>query len=145
VAEPPHQLLTARRAAWLVVRRAEPRDEEEAPPLTQLCAQPPDVAEAIALPQDFAHLGRQRQGEQLEAWLARVAQRRIGALPRFAKGLTDDYAAIQAGRPLPWSTGLVEGHMTRLKLLKRQRVRHVTHQGITPTRSQNWKEDSGVI
>src|SRR5262250_3402011 len=80
VAEPHHQLLTARQAAWLVVRRAEQRDAEEAQQLAQLRAQHPEVAEAIALTQDFAHLVRQRQGEQLDAWLARVAQSPIRAL-----------------------------------------------------------------
>jgi hypothetical protein len=44
----------------------------------------------------------------------------IVALQRFAKGLADDYDAIKAGLTLPWSTGPVEGHITRLKRLKRQ-------------------------
>jgi hypothetical protein len=52
---------------------------------------------------------------------------------------------VKAGVTLSWSTGPVEGQINRLKMLKRQMVRHVTHQGITPTGSQNWKEDSGVI
>jgi transposase len=120
VAEPHHPLLTARQAAWLVVRRAEQRDAEEAQQLAQLRAQHPEVAEAIALTQDFAPLVRQRQGEQLDAWLARVAQSPIRALHRFAKGLADDYDAVKAGLTLPWSNGPVEGHITRLKLLKRQ-------------------------
>ena len=63
---------------------------------------------------------RQRQGAHLEAWLARVAQSAIVALQRFAKGLRDDYDAIKAGVTLPWSSGPVEGQITRLKLLKRQ-------------------------
>jgi transposase len=120
VAEPHHQLLTARRAAWLVVRRAEQRDAEEALQLAQLRTQHPEVAEAIALAQDFADLVRQRQGPQLDAWLARVAQSPIMALQRFAKGLADAYDAVKAGRTLPWSNGPVEGPITRLKLLKRQ-------------------------
>jgi transposase len=63
---------------------------------------------------------RQRQGAHLDAWLARVSQSASGALQRFAKELTDDYDAVKAGLTLPWSTGPVEGHFTRLKLLKRQ-------------------------
>ena len=63
---------------------------------------------------------RQRQGEHLDAWLARVAQSPIVALQRFAKGLTDDYDAVKAGLTIPWSNGPVEGQITRLKLLKRQ-------------------------
>jgi transposase len=41
-------------------------------------------------------------------------------LQRFAHGLRDDYAAVKAGVTLPWSTGPVEGHINRLKMLKRQ-------------------------
>jgi transposase len=119
VAELHHQLLTARQAAWLVVRRAEQRDAEEAQPLALLPAQHPEGAEAIALTQAFAHLVRQRQGEQLDAWLARVAQSPIRALHRFATGLADDDDAVKAGLPWPWSNGPVEGPITRLKLLKR--------------------------
>jgi transposase len=120
VVEPRQRLLTARQAAWLVLRREEPRDEEEAQPLAQLRAQHGDVAEAIDLAQDFARLVRQRQGAQLDAWMARVAKSTIAALQRFAKGLADDYDAVKAGLTLPWSNGPVEGQITRVKLLKRQ-------------------------
>ena len=44
----------------------------------------------------------------------------MGAWQRFAKGLRDDYEAVKAGVTLPWSSGPVEGQITRLKLLKRQ-------------------------
>ena len=120
VVEPRQRLLTARQAAWLVLRREEPRDEEAAQPLAQLRAQHGDVAEAIDLAQDFARLVRQRQGAQLDAWMARVAKSTIAALQRFAKGLADDYDAVKAGLTLPWSNGPVEGQITRLKRLKRQ-------------------------
>jgi transposase len=120
VVEPRQWLLTARQAAWLVLRREEPRDEEEAQPLAQLRAQHGDVAEAIDLAQDFARLVRQRQGAQLDAWMARVAKSTIAALQRFAKRLADDYDAVKAGLTLPWSNGPVEGQITRVKRLKRQ-------------------------
>ena len=58
----------------------------------------------------------------------------LEALRRFAHGLHDDYAAVKAGVTMPWSNGPVEGHINRLKMLKRQRVRRVTHQGITAHR-----------
>jgi transposase len=44
----------------------------------------------------------------------------IAPLARFAQGLQEDLTAIQAGLTLPWSNGAVEGHVNRLKLLKRQ-------------------------
>jgi transposase len=42
-------------------------------------------------------------------------------LVSFAAGLRHDDAAVVAGLTLPWSSGAVEGHNTRIKLIKRQR------------------------
>ena len=44
----------------------------------------------------------------------------LEAVQRFASGLRDDYAAVTAGMTLPWSTSPVEGHINRLKMVKRQ-------------------------
>jgi transposase len=120
VAEPPCQPLTPRRATWLVLRREAKRTEAEAQPLAQLRAQQAEVTEAIDLAQDFAALVRQRQPEALDPWLQRAAASTLEALQRFAKGLYEDYEAVKAGVTLPWSTGPVEGHINRLKMLKRQ-------------------------
>jgi transposase len=120
VAEPASPHLTARRATWLVLRRPERLDEDEAAQLAELQAQHPEVAAAIALAQDFTRLVRERQPDQLDPWLARAAESPLVPLQRFAKGLRDDYDAVKAGVTLPWSTGPVEGHINRLKMLKRQ-------------------------
>jgi len=120
VAAPPCQPLTPRRATWLVLRRETQRTEAEAQQLAQVRAQQAEVAEAIDLAQDFATLVRQRQPEALDPWLQRATASTLEALQRFAKGLYEDYEAVKAGVTLPWSTGPVEGHINRLKMLKRQ-------------------------
>ena len=120
VTAPPHRALTPRRATWLVLRRPEQRTSEEEHLLAQLTARDATLADAIALAQDFAQLVRQRQPAQLDPWLARAAESPLLPLQRFAKGLRDDYAAVKAGVTLPWSNGPVEGHINRLKMLKRQ-------------------------
>ena len=120
VVEPSCRLLTPRRAAWLVLRRAEQRTTAETQQLARLRAQSDEVAAAITLAQDFATLVRQRQPEALDAWLQRAAISAPEAMRRFALGLYEDYAAVKAGMTLPWSTGPVEGHINRLKMLKRQ-------------------------
>ena len=120
VTAPSHRALTPRRATWLVLRRLERRTPEEQELLTQLTAQDATLADAIALAQDFAQLVRQRQPEHLDPWLARAAESPLVPLQRFAKGLRDDYDAVKAGVTLPWSNGPVEGHINRLKMLKRQ-------------------------
>jgi transposase len=120
VAEPVAQPLTPRRATWLVLRREAKRTATEAQQLAQLREQHPAVAEAIDLAEDFAHLVRQRQPERLDAWLQRATSSTLEALQRFASGLREDYAAVKAGVTLPWSTSPVEGHINRLKMVKRQ-------------------------
>jgi Transposase len=120
VAEPASPPLTPRRATWLVLGRNDKRTEAEAQQLAQLHAQSTEVAEAIDLAQDFATLVRQRQPERLDPWLKRAATSPLEALQRFAKGLYEDYNAVKAGVTMPWSNGPVEGHINRLKMLKRQ-------------------------
>ena len=120
VAEPACQPLTPRRATWLVLRREANRTAAEAQQLTQLHAQSAEVAEAIDLAQDFTTLVRQRQPAQLEPWRKRAATSTLEALRRFATGLYEDHEAVNAGVTLPWSTGPVEGHINRLKMVKRQ-------------------------
>jgi transposase len=120
VAEPSCPLLTPRRAAWLVLRHAANRTAAEAQQLTQLHTQSGEVAEAIDLAQDFATLVRQRQPMQHDPWLTRATTSALEALRRFATGLYEDYEAVKAGITLPWSTSPVEGHINRLKMLKRQ-------------------------
>jgi transposase len=120
VAEPPCQPLTPRRATWLVLRRERQRTEAEAQQLAQLRAQQAAVAEAVDLAEDFATLVRQRQPAQLDPWLQRATTSTLEALQRFAQGLYEDDEAVRAGVTVPWSTGPVEGHINRLKMLKRQ-------------------------
>lgn len=45
---------------------------------------------------------------------------RLIPLVRFASGVREDRAAVEAGMSLPWSNGQVEGQINRLKMLKRQ-------------------------
>lgn len=120
VAVPRCQPLTPRRATWLVLGHVAKRTEAEAQQLAQLRTQNHQVAEAIDLAQDFAQCVRQRQPTALDPWLQRAATSTLEALRRFAKGLYEDYAAVKVGVPEPWSNGPVEGHINRLKMLKRQ-------------------------
>jgi transposase len=93
-----------------------PDDEQQ---LALLAAQQAELAEAVTLARDFADLVRPRQPDRLDGWLARATPSTLTALQRFAQGLRDDYAAVKAGVTLRWSNGPVEGHINRLKMLKR--------------------------
>jgi transposase len=78
------------------------------------------MAQLYELALSFLTMVRERRGDDLAAWRAYVAQSGIDSLVRFAAGLQDDLTAIQAGLTLPWSNGVTEGQVNRLKLLKRQ-------------------------
>ncbi len=63
---------------------------------------------------------RERRAECLDGWLDSAAISDFPELRRFANGIRRDYDAVRAALELPWSQGPVEGHVTRLKLIKRQ-------------------------
>ena len=63
---------------------------------------------------EFARLARERRGDQIDSWIADAQTCGISALRGFADGLVKDYDAVRAGLTLPWSSGAVEGNVTRI-------------------------------
>ncbi|ASC71024.1 hypothetical protein XM38_019730 [Halomicronema hongdechloris C2206] len=111
--------LSARRAAWLLLQRAESLTTEQKQTLEHLYQQP-ELTDAITLAQGFIELVRQRLPEDLDGWLAKAANSSVKVFQTFAKGLKEDYDAVKAGLTLEVSNGPVEGLNNRLKMLKRQ-------------------------
>ncbi len=120
VAEPQKKSLTPSRATWLVLRRQELWKRGDEQLIALLTAQHPQLAEAIELGQGFAQLVRTRQPEQLDLWLIQAENSILSPFRNFAKSLREDYDAVKAGVTLSVSNGPVEGHINRLKMLKRQ-------------------------
>ena len=106
--------------ASLLVWRKDRLPEEERDYLRRLCDQEPTIALAYELAQEFATMARKRTGQGFDAWLTSATTSGIAELDRFARGLTDDHAAVEAGLTLEWSNGQTEGQVNKLKLLKRQ-------------------------
>jgi transposase len=52
--------------------------------------------------------------------MAAVDADALPALRSFVIGLRRDQDAVTAGLTLPWNSGPVEGHVNRIKMLKRQ-------------------------
>ena len=77
----------------------------------------PVLAAARHLLERFQAMIRKRDPSGLDAWLDEALS---GPLASFARGLRDDQRAVRAALSLPWSNGQTEGHITRLKLVKRQ-------------------------
>jgi transposase len=111
---------TARAVSFVMVCPAAKRSREAQTYLDQLCQIDLGIARAHALSQAFWAIVRERRGEDLEAWMSEAMHSGVTAVARFARGLQDDLRAIKAGLTLEWSNGVTEGHVHRLKLVKRQ-------------------------
>lgn len=112
--------LTTRRAAYLMVLKAENREPEDTELLEQLRQQQPDLATAMELADEFLQLLRQQQVEAFDDWLMQALGSSLQPFQSFARRLFDDYAAVKASLSTTVSNGPVEGLNNRLKMLKRQ-------------------------
>jgi transposase len=111
--------LSAQQASWLFFRKQEDLKEEELERLRLLRQASPHVETAYQLVETFLHMVRERTGEQLDAWLGAVQASHLEAFASFVTGVQQDKDAVLAGLTLPWSNGLLEGNVNRLKLIKR--------------------------
>ncbi|MBZ6476503.1 transposase [Streptomyces griseocarneus] len=68
----------------------------------------------------FGKMLTQLQGDQLPQWIKVVRADDLPSLHTFVNGLERDLVAVTAGLTLPWSSGVVEGHVNRIKMIKRQ-------------------------
>src|SRR2546421_8506325 len=111
--------LSAQQATWLFFRKQDDLKAEEQETLRQLRQASPDRKTAYQPVKAFWQMVRERTGEHLDAWLQAVQASHLEALQPFVTGVQKDEGAVFAGLTLPWSNGLLEGNVNRLKLIKR--------------------------
>jgi transposase len=111
---------SVRAVSFALVCPAAKRSLEAQTYVDQLCQVTTRMARANVLMQAFLTMVRERRGADLEVWMAEAMHSGIDELARFARGLQEDLSAVTAGLTLEWSNGATEGHMHRLKLMKRQ-------------------------
>ena len=58
-------------------------------------------------------------GELLQDWIREAERDAPAPVRSFAGFLRQDLAAVTAGLTLPWSSGIVEGNVNRVKTIKR--------------------------
>ncbi|WP_373460993.1 transposase [Cupriavidus pinatubonensis] len=85
-----------------------------------LCKIEPVVGEVRSLAQEFHGLMHRRSVLHFDRWLKRLSCCDAEEMRRFAQSLRADLPAVRAAFTLQWSNGQTEGHVNRLKLLKRQ-------------------------
>jgi len=77
----------------------------------------PALSAARGLVDRFHRMVRGRTPDALPSW---IAEAQASMLAPFGRGIAADRSAVEAALSEPWSNGPTEGHITRLKLLRRQ-------------------------
>jgi transposase len=109
-----------RNAALMMVRPKDSRTKDQTAFIDQLCKSDPTAATAYNLAQAFSSLLRNREGKPgLEQWKGAVRASGIPELIGFVEGLADDAEAVVNGCTEPWSNGMVEGFINKVKWIKR--------------------------
>ncbi|MCT2546792.1 transposase [Streptomyces atratus] len=115
-ASPPAPRVVTR---W-VLSRPESLTEIEQLRLKAVLANCPEPDPLTGHVRSFAQMLTERQGQRLLEWLDAVRKDDLPSPHTLAAGIDRDRDAVIAGLTLPWNSGVVEGHINRIKMLKRQ-------------------------
>jgi transposase len=111
--------ISPRALRWLLTRKREELDQEEQTRLEQLLNLSSDVQAVHSLLQTFLSIVRERKHQELPSWMEQAIRSGFPELGSFVAGIQRDYDAVHAALRLPWSQGVTEGKVNKLKTLKR--------------------------
>jgi len=94
--------------------------DEERTLRTRVLAGTPALGASLAGVEAFRALVRTQERAALDPWLEAATTSTVAAIRTFAAGVHRDYKAIAAALEYAWSSGQVEGQVTKIKLRKRQ-------------------------
>ena len=106
-------------ARWILTGPGNLSNEEEQE-LTRARERCPHLDTLAAHVTEFAKILTGRHGGRLDDWITTVDADDQPHLHSFTRGLRQDHDAVLNGLTLPWSSGIVEGNVNRLKTIKRQ-------------------------
>ena len=109
-----------RRILKWITTRPELLQPEEAFDLKEIHGACPELEAATRHVRGFADMMTNLRGHELPDWIAGVLGDDLPSIRAFAQGLQYDEEAVIAGLSTTWSSGQVEGQVTRVKLIKRQ-------------------------
>lgn len=113
-------LPSARALRWLLWRPVAEWSDDDYRWVRRLGQQSKELTVAYGLVVDFQTLMRERRPEEWANWVQVALASGLPEVGRFARGVLRDFAAVYAGMEGIYSNGPVEGHVNRLKMLKRQ-------------------------
>jgi transposase len=111
--------ISPRALRWLLARKREDLKLEEQTRLEKLLSLSPEVQAVHTLLQAFLSIVRERKHQELRSWMGEAISSGIPELKSFVVGIERDYDAVYAALRLPWSQGVTEGKVNKLKTLKR--------------------------
>src|SRR6266568_4386369 len=106
-------------ASW-ILRDPDTLDDDEKAKLGQVRERCPHLDTLAGHVTEFAKILTGRHGDRLDDWIAAVEADDQPDLHSFARGLTHDYDAVVNSLTLPWNSGVVEGTVNKIKMIKRQ-------------------------
>ena len=106
-------------ASWILADPGNLDDDEKAK-LAQARERCPHLDTLAGHVTEFAKILTGRHGDRLDDWIAAVEADDQPDLHSFARGLKHDYDAVRNGLTLPWNSGVVEGTVNKIKMIKRQ-------------------------
>jgi transposase len=105
---------------WLLTRPDHLQEDEQAQ-LQAIRARCPHIDALAGHVTSFAEMMTARTGSRdLEAWLAAVEADDQAGLRSLAAGIRNDQQAVTNGLSLHWNSGMVEGTVNKIKMIKRQ-------------------------
>jgi hypothetical protein len=102
------------------IRRPEKRTPEAQARMDAIRRADAELNAALDLADGFAALIRKRSTGTLQEWLLRAELSPCPEICNFAESIRRDESAVDAAITTRWSNGPVEGHVNRLKTIKRQ-------------------------
>lgn len=117
--DPSRRPPTLRALTFAVTGRPDKCKEEQKSLIERICAEQPKLGEVISQARTFTTLIREQQAEKLQDWLKQSQSSGYRIWKNFALGIEQDRPAVQAALTHNWSNGPTEGHINRLKCLKR--------------------------
>ncbi|MEV6319541.1 transposase [Streptomyces sp. NPDC051776] len=118
--DPPRRKRSVRDVTGWITRHPDRLDADDTQRLKEILTHVPALAATARHVRAFAELMNNRHGRHLKEWITAVRADQIPALQTFAAGLLQDLDAVVASLSLNYSSGAVEGHNNRIKMLKRQ-------------------------
>jgi transposase len=115
----PGEIPSPRRITAWIMRNRNGLSAEEIEQLDQVRLACPDIARTCDLARVFTGLVRDRRGHLLADWIRQAEHSGLIPVAKFAAFLRQDLDAVTAGLTLEWSSGIVEGHVNRVKTIKR--------------------------